>query len=487
MEHICLLESEIVAHDEYLQAQATSLDTPLWHEHDLVVQDLKNHKSIFAPVRHLLNDVLLHIFQFSIDASVKVDVKTTHWILSYICHHWRALSHSSPSLWTNILVIPCSSSVPSGRHHLYTHLLSLSGDLPLKINMRMICLPSIGMSHRQICSGDDRDIVWEDITLHSHQWSHINLIINELVPALQNSSSLTFVGVARAVPLFQLVRLVVCVLMYKLDDVSPDIYACMMEATMLEELCFYISRWENRQPSAESNAQLLPTFIHNSIKALVLDSGSLSILDQCSIPNLKELSIGSRHTKNFLSVSEVESTDPGVEYLLRFVERSECNVQTFVSSLSMLLSTFKSLWTQWSLSLTKLTITVTSATRVDAVQELTFEDSKPGILPKLQHLILRMPKGMSIFQDGSLLQMVSSWLTCPGSFRMLAIETRLTGEHVLSQDIITQMNRLCEMRAVGVCAEFRVFLAKDREYLDYFETDEHFAKFLKELEKGIAL
>ncbi|KAK0434418.1 hypothetical protein EV421DRAFT_1839740 [Armillaria borealis] len=451
MEHIRLLKSEIVARDEQFQLQATSLNASrLLHEHDLAEQDLKNHKSVFAPIRRLPNDVLL-----------------------------------------------------------------------------LICLRIPRMPHRQICSGDDRDIIWEDITLHSHRWSHISLIINELVPAFQNSSchfpllrsvflmtfkltsphicrlfssapllqEFVFSGtifmwreVARAVPLSQLVRLLVSVSMHKLDDVSPDIYACMTEVTVLEELCFHVSRREDRiiQPPAESNAQLLPTFVHNNIKKLDLDSGSLSILDQCSIPNLKELTISSGHGK-YLSGSEVESADPGVEYLLRFVERSECNVETFVSSLSMPLSTFKSLWTQWSSSLTKLTITVTSVTRVDAVRELTFEDGKPGILPKLQHLILRTLEGISIFQDGSLLQMVSSRLTRPGSFRMLAIETRLTGEHVLSQDIITQMNRLREMRAVGIRAEFRVFLAKDREYLDHFETDGHFAKFLKELEKGVAL
>ncbi|PBK61766.1 hypothetical protein ARMSODRAFT_964566 [Armillaria solidipes] len=45
-EHIRHLESEIVACNEHLHLQATSVQ----HERDLAVQDLESHKSIFVPV-----------------------------------------------------------------------------------------------------------------------------------------------------------------------------------------------------------------------------------------------------------------------------------------------------------------------------------------------------------------------------------------------------------------------------------------------------
>ncbi|PBK84028.1 hypothetical protein ARMGADRAFT_1088726 [Armillaria gallica] len=99
-EHIRRLESEIVTRDKHFQMQATSLQ----HERDLAVQDFENHKSIFAPIRRLPSDVLLYIFQTSIDDRVKLDVKTIPWLLGYICHHWRALSRSASSLWTDIFV-----------------------------------------------------------------------------------------------------------------------------------------------------------------------------------------------------------------------------------------------------------------------------------------------------------------------------------------------------------------------------------------------
>ncbi|KAK0212005.1 hypothetical protein IW262DRAFT_1518903 [Armillaria fumosa] len=97
-EHIRLLESEIVVRDERLQLQATSPSAPLQHERDLAVQDLKNHKSIFAPVRRLPNDILLCIFQMYIDTRVIPNLRSTPWVFGYIGHYWR------PSLAP---VVPC--------------------------------------------------------------------------------------------------------------------------------------------------------------------------------------------------------------------------------------------------------------------------------------------------------------------------------------------------------------------------------------------
>ncbi len=275
VEHIRLLESEIVARDEHLQAQATS---PLRHERDLAVQDLKKHKSIFAPVRRLPNDVLLHIFQMSFDGRVEPDVRTTPWIFGYICHHWRAVSRS---LWTNISLMSMRPSyTSSSQRNLYTYLLSLSGDSPLNICMKIIHSHFTVLVHRLLNSGDDRDIIWEDLVLHSHRWSHVTLAMGGPMPTFQAfpchlpllrslflvtpdfsnphichlfSSApilqdLTFGGtivmwreLARAVPLSQLVKLIIHVTMHKLDDACPDFYACVKEATILEDLRFLVS------------------------------------------------------------------------------------------------------------------------------------------------------------------------------------------------------------------------------------------------------
>lgn len=69
----------------------------------------------------------------------------------------------------------CSSNLPFGRHSLCKHLLSLSRNVPLKIKIKMLhtCVPD--ETGREIGPGDDRDIIWADMTLHSQRWSHIYL------------------------------------------------------------------------------------------------------------------------------------------------------------------------------------------------------------------------------------------------------------------------------------------------------------------------
>ncbi len=110
-------------------------------------------------------------------------------------------------------------------------------------------------------------------------------------------------------------------------------------------------------------------------------------------------------------------------------------------------------WKHGPASSTKLAITVTSATRADVhvVRELTFEDGKPGILPDLQRMRWRAPKGICTFQDNSLLKMASSRRTrCPGSFTKLMIKTKMGDRDVLSEDIITRVKGLYKMGAMDV-------------------------------------
>ncbi len=128
MGHIHFIESEIVARNEHFWAQDTPPNAPLRLDRDLAVHDLKNLQTIFAPVRCLLNDVLLRIFQMSFDPRVIPDVKITPWIFDYLCHHWRgALSRF---LWTIIHFVRYNN-LSSGQLNLCEYLLSLSRYLPL--------------------------------------------------------------------------------------------------------------------------------------------------------------------------------------------------------------------------------------------------------------------------------------------------------------------------------------------------------------------
>ncbi|PBK59388.1 hypothetical protein ARMSODRAFT_1027444 [Armillaria solidipes] len=492
IEHIRRLESEIIArHDEIQQPQpqALSLDARLQHEQDLAMQDLENHKSMFAPVRRLPNDVLLRIFQLSIatkfSSRCSLDVTAVSWLLGYICHHWRDLSRSSPSLWTGMsLMSECPSDRSPGKHRLLQNLLSLSRSSPLSINVEMVHPYDAKAPHH--CAGDDRDIILEDIVLHSQRWSHINFTICGPVSALQDFSShlpllrtlylmthdhnlahahilrmfssapllqdLAFSGnivqwreLSRAVPLSQLTKLVITI--KEPENANPDFYACVKEARALNNLYFHVSRQEEHvaQSSLSFDAQLFPTFVHKNIRTLTLSGEIPSTLDRCFMPNLEQLFLYKEYS-SILNGPEVDPAD--LRTLFHFVWCSECHLQSFSYLRPVALSVFKGVWTQYSLSLTEFTITVTSATRADAVRELTLEEGELGILPKLQHLRLRTPEGVCIFQDDSLLKMASSRCTqYLGSFTLM-IETEMGDGDVLTKDVITQMKRLREMKAI---------------------------------------
>ncbi|KAK0443384.1 uncharacterized protein EV420DRAFT_1029490 [Desarmillaria tabescens] len=234
------------------------------------------------------------------------------------------------------------------------------------------------MPHRPVCPGDDRSIIWEDIALHSHRWSHINLTTKGPMIALQNFTcyspllrnlrsvmldvssptdicrlfssapllqDLAFCGsitlwreLARTIPLHQLVNLMVTVRIYEPDDANPDFYACLKEAALLEGLHFNVARIVPR-PSTPSDVPLSLAFIHTHIHRLTLNGEIPSVLDQCSMPNLKELFVYSEYRPYVGGLLEIDPAD--IKRLVRFVSRSECSVRTFSCFRPMPLSTFK--------------------------------------------------------------------------------------------------------------------------------------------------
>ncbi|PBK58381.1 hypothetical protein ARMSODRAFT_843446, partial [Armillaria solidipes] len=65
-------------------------------------RDLDNHKSIFAPIRRLPDDLLLCIFKFASHRIVNQLSTPSHapWALLRVCHSWRNTALTSPTLWS---------------------------------------------------------------------------------------------------------------------------------------------------------------------------------------------------------------------------------------------------------------------------------------------------------------------------------------------------------------------------------------------------
>ncbi|KAK0443341.1 uncharacterized protein EV420DRAFT_1576406 [Desarmillaria tabescens] len=361
MEHICLLETEIISHNERLQPQAMLHDVPPRHERDLAVQDLKNHKSIFTPIRRLPNDVLLCIFQMSTGVGVKPEVKTIPWVL--------ALTRSSHSLWTDICLVSLRySNLSSGQRSLRNRLLSLSGVSPLRITINMINPFKADIPHRPVFPRGPVSA--------TQNFSCRLPLLHSLFLAVFDMNNPHICHLFSSAPLLQDVNFFDPIVMWwefaRVVPLSPLVRILWKETTALEDLYFRISHLEDQvvQPSTpRSNAQLLPTFVHNNIQRLVLDGRLHCILDRFSIPNLKELLICSKLGMDHLVRPEIESPDLGlrVGHLLHFLKGPECNLQAFHCFIPIPLSALRSLWKQWLSSLTRLTITITSPTQGDVV------------------------------------------------------------------------------------------------------------------------
>ncbi|PBK59637.1 hypothetical protein ARMSODRAFT_849420, partial [Armillaria solidipes] len=79
-----------------------SLLSILERELDNAQCDLDNHKSIFAPIRRLPDDLLLCIFKFASHRIANQLSTPSHapWVLLRVCHSWRNIALTSPTLWS---------------------------------------------------------------------------------------------------------------------------------------------------------------------------------------------------------------------------------------------------------------------------------------------------------------------------------------------------------------------------------------------------
>ncbi len=66
-------------------------------------------KSISAPIRRLPRDILLEIFSLcrpGPDDMPRLAARDYPWTLGHICHWWRDIVHSSPTLWSVVVLYP---------------------------------------------------------------------------------------------------------------------------------------------------------------------------------------------------------------------------------------------------------------------------------------------------------------------------------------------------------------------------------------------
>ncbi|KIK61837.1 hypothetical protein GYMLUDRAFT_260436 [Collybiopsis luxurians FD-317 M1] len=130
---------------DYLECRINRVKETALEETKLAVAE---HKRMLNPVKRLPSEVLGHIFlhevglevdaaEYFSSASHSLNLKTLPWVYGYVCSFWKAVSISTPLLWTRVKVL--KSLTGGSRTASALALLSLyvarSDSLPLTIYM----------------------------------------------------------------------------------------------------------------------------------------------------------------------------------------------------------------------------------------------------------------------------------------------------------------------------------------------------------------
>lgn len=144
---------------------------------------LKAHLDAYVyPVSTLPNEIVSEIFLQCVSSSNRADRipsgRKAPLILGQICHKWRQIALSTPSLWTTIELRLGNHETHENQLHLLETWLSRSRDCPLSLSihyeMPMISI-GFGISYGDY-SGDVREFI-KAILPHCRRWEYLELIV----------------------------------------------------------------------------------------------------------------------------------------------------------------------------------------------------------------------------------------------------------------------------------------------------------------------
>ncbi|KAJ7617444.1 hypothetical protein DFH06DRAFT_1306823 [Mycena polygramma] len=132
-------------------------------------QYVADHEALISPIRQLPSDVIGEIFMACIpsDQNPVMSAQTAPLLLGRICSEWRAITLSTPRLWSSIHIAEPPESLPQhvqdGCLQLVKVWLARSGGLPLSI------------SFHRTPSASPASSVFDTVMSFSPRWKHISL------------------------------------------------------------------------------------------------------------------------------------------------------------------------------------------------------------------------------------------------------------------------------------------------------------------------
>ncbi|PBK91751.1 hypothetical protein ARMGADRAFT_1013546 [Armillaria gallica] len=319
-------------------------------------------ESIPAPIRRLPRDILLEIFSLSFRQE---DARDYPWTLGHICHWWRDIVHSSPTVWSVVVLCP-----PYNPKIVETQL-QRSGNVPLSVyistqhygNVHSLTILDrvMSLSHR-----------WSTLELHAHGPMYERKLPS-FFPQLRTLKvegpwSRSMVPVFDA-PLLQTVRSGD----FPLQSVPNHITHLALSKLSIEELPMLLSfpnLVELHFKAKYFTRDVAPTSTikHPTIRCLSVSG--ISILPFLTLPALEYFQCG---------LDRTEDSSP----VFAFLSRSRCTLKTLLTDTMRYSDSFLDLLASQP-SLCRLSVSLLGDRHHVICQEL----ASPELLPNLEHLTL---------------------------------------------------------------------------------------------------
>ncbi|KAJ7138199.1 hypothetical protein C8R44DRAFT_976021 [Mycena epipterygia] len=145
----------------------------LEEERDSLLSHLANNTAIVSPLRRMPPELLGEIFQWTlppIDEEI-MSASCNQWVLTKVSSHWRAIAHSTPSLWSTIVV-----DFPS-----YTpHALSI-----IKVHIQRAQTLKIHFEGSSDSDSQPQIEIFQCLAEHCSRWQELSIeLTSDLVPLL---------------------------------------------------------------------------------------------------------------------------------------------------------------------------------------------------------------------------------------------------------------------------------------------------------------
>ncbi|KAK0442196.1 hypothetical protein EV421DRAFT_599566 [Armillaria borealis] len=174
IEDIVFMQKTISDTDHYLKHLDT-LTSRVRKERGKIAKNLAAKQSLLSPIRRLNRDVLLVIFSYASNAELdhsstggSLDMNNAPWTFLRICHWWRLVVSSSPTLWSTVKLILSRRSdiIPSHALDIVRLHLRLSQNSPMKLII-------VDIDYDDFPQGD---AIISEVLSHSNRWEDVCLL-----------------------------------------------------------------------------------------------------------------------------------------------------------------------------------------------------------------------------------------------------------------------------------------------------------------------